>query len=156
MVYIPPEPRYRIQAWISLPVTAVLSVIFCFLHECEVNGKILFLNCSLFLLDSLLFAFSDKPVETQLSSNNTKPLVNSSVLFSCTADAVPVAKYRFVRVDGAGEREVSSSNSEISGILMVSRIMHTSNAYNVAYKCIPYNMLGNGLEQTVMVEIQGK
>ena len=156
MVYIPPEPRYRIQAWISLPVTAVLSVIFCFLHECKVNGKILFLNCSLFSLDSLLFAFSDKPIGTQLSSNNTKPLVNRSVAFSCTADAVPAAKYHFVRIDGSGEREVSSFNSELTGILLESRIMHTSNAYNVTYKCTPYNMLGNGLEQTVMVDIQGK
>ena len=129
---------------------------FYFLHEREVNGKILFLTCSLFLLDSLLFASSDKPIGALLSSNNTKPLVNSSVAFSCTADAVPVANYRFVRVDGSGEREVSSSNSETTGTLIVSRIMHMSNAYNVTYKCIPYNMLGNGLEQTVMVDIQGK
>jgi len=95
-----------------------------------------------------------KPVGTQLSSNNAKPLVNSSVGFSCTSDAVPVANYRFVRVDGSGEREVSSSNSEITGILMVSRIIHAPNAYNVTYKCIPHNMLGNGLEQRVMVDIQ--
>ena len=137
-------------------MTAVLSAMFCFLHECEVNDMIPFLNCSLFLLDSLLFPFSDKPIGTQLSASNTKPLVNSSVVFSCTADAVPVAKYRFVRVGGSGEREVSSSNSEITGILMVSRIMHAPNAYNVTYKCIPYNMLGNGLEQIVMLDIQGK
>ena len=82
--------------------------------------------------------------------------MNSSVGFSCTSDAVPVANYRFVRVDGSGEREVSSSNSEITGILMVSRIIHAPNAYNVTYKCIPHNMLGNGLEQRVMVDIQGK
>ena len=108
------------------------------------------------LLDSLFFVCTaDKPVGTVLSSNTTKPLVNTSVLFLCTSDAVPVAKFRFFRVDGSGEREVSSSNSENTGRLMVSSIMHTPNAFNVIYKCIPYNVLGNGLEQTVMIDIQG-
>ena len=102
-----------------------------------------------------VLCIADKPVGTVLSSNNTKPLVNTSVPFLCASDAVPDAKFRFFRVDGSGEMEVSSANSETTGRLMVSSIMHTPNTYNVTYKCIPYNMLGSGLEQTVMIDIQG-
>ena len=102
-----------------------------------------------------VLCIADKPVGTQLSPNTIKPLVNTSVLFICTSNAVPVPKYRFFRVDGSGEREVSSYNSDNTGILMVSSIMHTSSVYIVTYKCIPYNLLGNGLEQTVMIDIQG-
>ena len=102
-----------------------------------------------------VLCIADKPIGTKLSSNTTEPLVNTSVLFNCTSESVPVAKFQFLRVDSSGEIKVSSSNSENTGILMVSSIIHTSNAYNVTYKCIPYNLLGNGLERTVIVDIQG-
>ena len=76
-------------------------------------------------------------------------------MFNCTSDALPVAKYRFLRIDADGEREVSSSSSDTTGIMIVSSIMHAASAYNVTYKCVPYNMLGNGVEQIMMVDIQG-
>ena len=76
-------------------------------------------------------------------------------MFNCTSDAVPPAKYRFLRMDASGQSVVSSSNSETKGILVVASIMHTLSVYNVTYKCIPYNLLGNGPEKTMMVDIQG-
>ena len=85
-----------------------------------------------------------------------KPMVNTSVTFNCTSDAVPAAKYRFHRIDTTGEHLVSSSGSETIGILVVSRIMYTANVYNITYKCTPYNMLGNGLEKAMMLHIHGE
>ena len=93
---------------------------------------------------------------TTFSTANTKPLVNTPVTFNCTSDAAPAAKYRFYRIDTTGEHLVSSSGSERNGILVVLSIMYTSNVYSVAYKCIPYNMLGNGREKTMMLDIQGE
>ena len=76
-------------------------------------------------------------------------------MLNCTSDALPVAKYRFFRIDADGEREVSSSSSDTTGIMIVSSIMHAASAYNVTYKCVPYNMLGNGVWKTTMVDVQG-
>ena len=98
----------------------------------------------------------DKPIATTFSTSNMKPLATSPVIFNCTSDAVPAAKYRFHRVDTTGENLVSSSGSESNGILVVSSIMYTSNVYNVTYKCTPYNMLGNGLEKAMTLDIQGE
>ena len=84
-----------------------------------------------------------------------KPLATLPVIFNCTSDAVPATKYRFHRTDTTGEHLVSSSGSKTNGILVVSSIMYTSNVYNVTYKCTPHNMLGNGLEKKIMLDIQG-
>ena len=88
-------------------------------------------------------------------ADNSKPLVNTSVTFTCTSNAVPKAKYRFYRIDSTGESAVSSPISETRGILVVSNILHTNSSYNVTYKCVPYNFLGNGPEKTVMLDVQG-
>ena len=87
--------------------------------------------------------------------NNNKPLVNTSVTFTCTSNAVPKAKYRFYRIDSTGESAVTSLTSETRGNLVVSNILHTNSSYNVTYKCVPYNFLGNGPEKTVMLDVQG-
>ena len=97
----------------------------------------------------------DKPGGTYLSPNNTTPLVNTSVMFNCTSDALPVAKYRFYLVTGAGENEVSTSSSASTGVLVVSSIIHPPGSYIVNYKCVPYNMLGDGPNKTVVVNVRG-
>ena len=98
----------------------------------------------------------DKPGRTYLSPNNTTPLLNTSVVFNCTSDALPVAKYRFYRVTGAGENEVSTSSSASTGVLVISSIIHPPGSYIVRYKCVPYNMLGDGPDKIVIVDVQGK
>ena len=81
--------------------------------------------------------------------------MNTSVVFNCTSGALPVAKYRFYRITGAGENEVSTSSSASTGVLVVSSIMHPSGSYIVKYKCVPYNMLGDGPDRTLIVDVQG-
>ena len=97
----------------------------------------------------------DKPDSTVMTADNNKPLVNTAVTFNCTSDAFPKAKYRFFRINSTGENEVSSLNSETPGIMVVPNILHIASTYNVTYKCVPYNFLGNGIEKTVMLDIQG-
>ena len=97
----------------------------------------------------------DKPGGTHLSPNNTTPLVNTLVVFNCTSDALPVAKYRFYRIAGSDVSEVKTSTSATTGSLVVSNIDHLSSSYVVRYKCVPYNMLGDGPDKTVVVDVQG-
>ena len=87
-------------------------------------------------------------------ANDTKPVVNTSVTFSCKTDALPKAKYRFYRIDSSGENEVSSLASGTTGVLVVSKISLAG--YNVTYKCVPSNILGDGKEDNVKIDIQGK
>ena len=82
-------------------------------------------------------------------------MVNTSVVFSCTSDALPAAKFRFYRVTGAVESEVSTSSSASTGVLVESSIMHPRGSYLVNYKCVPYNMLGDGPNKTVLVNVRG-
>ena len=82
-------------------------------------------------------------------------MVNTSVVFNCTSDALPVAKFRFYRVTGASENEVSTSSSVSTGVLLESSIMHPPGSYIVSYKCVPYNMLGDGPNKTVVVNVRG-
>ena len=49
---------------------------------------------------------------------------------------------------------VSSSDSENSGVYTISSVSY-SGAYNVTYKCVPYNLLGNSSAVTTTIEIQG-
>ena len=81
--------------------------------------------------------------------------MNTSVVFNCTSGALPIAKYRFYRITGAGEHEVSTSSSASTEVLVVSSIMHPPGSYIVKYKCVPYNMLGDGPDRTLIVDVQG-
>ena len=107
---------------------------------------------SIFLIRNYIL---DKPAEIHFTSNNTSPLVNTSVVFSCTSDALPVAKFQFYRITGAIESEIRTSSSASTGVLVDSSIMHPPGSYNVSYKCVPYNMLGTGPNKIVVVNIQG-
>ena len=55
----------------------------------------------------------------------------------------------------SGEYEVNSSGSDATGILVVPRILHIAYIYKVTYRCVPYNMLGDGADRIVIVDIQG-
>ena len=96
------------------------------------------------------------PGGTHLSPNNTTPLVNTTVVFNCTSDALPVAKYRFYRIAGSDESEVGTSSSASTGVLVITSIIHPPGSYIVRYKCVPYNMLGDGPHKTVVVDVQGR
>ena len=97
----------------------------------------------------------DKPAEIHFTSNSTSPMVNTSVVFNCTSDALPAARFRFYRVTGAGESEVSTSSSASTGVLVESSIMHPPGSYLFHFKCVPYNMLGDGPNKTVVVNVRG-
>ncbi|XP_065055871.1 hemicentin-2-like isoform X2 [Rhopilema esculentum] len=94
-----------------------------------------------------------KPVSTAFTASVAKPTEGSAVSFNCSSDSYPAATYRFYRVDNSGNVLVSSSGSENSGVYTISSVSY-SGAYNVTYKCVPYNLLGNGSAVTTTIEIQ--
>ena len=98
---------------------------------------------------------ADRPGGTYFTSTTTSPMVNTSVVFNCTSDALPAARFRFYRVTGAGESEVSTSSSASTGVLVESSIMHPPGSYLFHFKCVPYNMLGDGPNKTVVVNVRG-
>eukprot|EP00795_Rhopilema_esculentum_P016592 gene16592-8018_t len=94
-----------------------------------------------------------KPVSTNFKASVAKPTEGSVVTFNCSSDSYPAATYRFYRVDNSGDVLVSSSGSEKSGVYTISSVSY-SGAYNVTYKCVPYNLLGNGVAANTTIEIQ--
>ncbi|XP_065056313.1 hemicentin-2-like [Rhopilema esculentum] len=94
-----------------------------------------------------------KPVSTTFTASVAKPTEGSAVSFNCSSDSYPAATYRFYRVDNIGNVLVSSSGSENSGVYTISSVSY-SGTYNVTYKCVPYNLLGNGVAANTTIEIQ--
>eukprot|EP00794_Sanderia_malayensis_P011271 gene11271-12451_t len=96
-----------------------------------------------------------KPITTSLVSATLKPVVNSQVTMTCNADAYPTAMYKFYQVMPNGtETEISSSSSQTSGNVTISSIKTVTGTFNVTYKCVPYNFLGQGVTKEVTFDVQ--
>ena len=95
-------------------------------------------------------AFSDKPENTQLTSNASRnvALVGDYVLFTCIVGAAKPAasQYRFFRGN-------TSLSSPTEGKYLVEHIQYPNQG---VYKCIPNNMVGEGQEATLILTVQGK
>lgn len=88
---------------------------------------------------------ADKPTDTQLSSSAEPVEEGKQLVITCTARANPSAEYKFYQ-DG---KLVSSSST---GVLTFVSIKKEDQG---TYRCVPYNNLGEGLEASVTVTVQG-
>ena len=109
-----------------------------------------------FELTELSFSMNkiDAPDQVQLHASTLTPLTGTSVNLTCAARASPAANYRFININGSNETTVQNSASAI--YKTPSLDYKDYNNYKAIYRCIPYNMYGNGPAQIITLDIQGK
>ena len=104
-----------------------------------------------------IFSFSvnstDAPDRVELNAKNVTLLTGSSTTLTCSARASPAANYRFISVNGSNETTVQDSASPT--YKTPSLDYNNFNNYKAIYRCIPYNMYGNGPAQNITLDIQG-
>ena len=95
------------------------------------------------------FPLADKPYDTKLVASvpNNVGVINSSIIFKCTADANPPVTAYNIYHNG-----VLVSNSS-TGIL---NITYARAEHNGSYFCIPYNAYGVGERASLNVSFKGK
>ena len=98
-----------------------------------------------------MFFFSDKPSSVILSSNasNVQQVpVNSTIMFSCSSDARPTARYIFYR---NGKIEQNSP----SNIWITPTLNCPSTSAGENFTCVAYNTVGN-TSKTQSIMLFGK
>ena len=104
-----------------------------------------------------IFSFSvistDVPDKVELNATNVTPLTGTSVTLTCVARASPAANYRFISVNGSNETTVQDNAS--ATYRTPSLDYNNYNNYKAIYRCMPYNMLGDGPAQNITLDIQG-
>ncbi len=103
------------------------------------------------------FIFLDKPISTKIITDSLTPVENSPVKINCSATAEPDAKYKFYQVTNASsDIELTNNVDQDSGVLDITSISALADSYNLTYKCVPYNLLGDGPSDSITLDVQGK
>ncbi len=101
-------------------------------------------------------SFLDRPNMTTIVSETLTPKEGSHVSINCSATAVPSAMYKFYQLINGLISEISSSTSGNTGVLEINRITAFDKIYQRTYKCVPYNLLGEGPSKNITFNVQGK
>ena len=97
---------------------------------------------------------TDAPDQVQLFASTFTPLTGTSVILTCAARASPAANYRFININGSNIATVQDNAS--ATYRTPSLDYKDYNNYKAIYRCIPYNMYGNGPAQIITLDLQGK
>ena len=90
------------------------------------------------------------PIKTNLATpglNNNTVVINTSFNLTCSAQAKPPAKYRFLREQQSLFNTTTGNNTAVYATSVSERIKQ------VTYNCTPFNDYGDGTTQTITVTV---
>jgi len=90
------------------------------------------------------------PIKTNLATpglNNNTVVINTSFNLTCSSQANPPAKYRFLRQQQSLFTTTADSNLAVYTISVSERIKQ------VTYSCTPFNDYGDGPTETITVTV---
>ena len=96
---------------------------------------------------------TDSPDRVNLNASTLKPLTGTSVILTCAARATPAANFKFISVNGSNITTVQDSAAPNYTTPLLDYKDH--NNYRAIYRCIPYNMYGNGPAENITLDIHG-
>lgn len=97
--------------------------------------------------------FLDVPVIVSLRATPNRTLTGTNSTISCNAQGVPPPHYKLYLINGSTSTLLQ--NSQAVQYHHSIQYEHFQN-YRATYQCVPYNMLGEGVPQSVTVEILGE
>ena len=112
---------YAIDCWLLTPTSRCTYLFFCILDF--------------------------GPFNTTLTKSVNIVYLNASFNLSCSAQASPLASYRFYR------GQESLGNISVGNTFTTSVVQRTS---QVSYACLPFNYFGNGQTVVIVVEVYCK
>ena len=107
---------------------------------------------------TLLFAllWADQPKNTVIKTDANQDTISDggTISITCQASAYPVAKYRFYyKAPGQEEKQLYDRHAQKSGLLQLTVINQNQRG---VYGCVPYNDMGDGPRDNVVVYVRCK